>query len=143
VLGSITANGMFRLAAVTLDVIGRPERIFLEAMLHRRLLLVLFLPCRNNAPEPPLLRPSAPYIGRRLLLPSSASFANPAISVGRMFLHTFAGLCAWPPPCRVRRGSACPSAPCSDARHAELLYPDVTPGETGSHRAPPPAGDRG
>jgi len=40
----------------------------------------------------------ATYIGAAYFFTSSTSFANPAITIGRMFSDTFAGI-APPPPC--------------------------------------------
>jgi glycerol uptake facilitator-like aquaporin len=66
------------------------------------------------------------YIGAAYFFTSSASFANPAISVGRMFSNTFAGIAPSSVPTFVLAqlvGGACA------VLAIRVLYPDLTPGE--------------
>jgi glycerol uptake facilitator-like aquaporin len=93
VLGAITANGMFSLAAVSISTHHRatPAHLLSEVIATAGLLLVIFSLARtrrlNAAPAA-----VGAYIGAAYFFTSSASFANPAISVGRMFSDTFAGI---------------------------------------------------
>ena len=66
------------------------------------------------------------YIGAAYFFTSSASFANPAISVGRMFSNTFAGIAPASVPGYIVAqliGGACAILA------VRVLYPDVTPAE--------------
>jgi Major intrinsic protein len=66
------------------------------------------------------------YIGAAYFFTSSASFANPAISVGRMFSNTFAGIAPASVPAFIAAqlvGGACA------VLAIRALYPDVTPAE--------------
>jgi glycerol uptake facilitator-like aquaporin len=66
------------------------------------------------------------YIGAAYFFTSSTSFANPAITVGRMFSNTFAGIAPSSAPVFI-------AAQVVGAGVAVLvikaLYPDVTPAE--------------
>ena len=63
------------------------------------------------------------YIGAAYFFTSSASFANPAISVGRMFSNTFAGIA----PASVPGYVAAQLAACACAiLLVRVLYPDMT-----------------
>jgi glycerol uptake facilitator-like aquaporin len=93
VLGAVVANGMFSLAAVSISTHHRASGAHLlsEAIATAGLVLVIFSLARTNRAN------SAPaavgaYIGAAYFFTSSASFANPAISVGRAFSNTFAGI---------------------------------------------------
>src|SRR4029077_3808249 len=89
----ITANGMFSLAAVSLSTHHRATsaHLFSEAIATAGLLLVIFSLARTRRTS---LAPAAvgAYIGAAYFFTSSASFANPAISIGRMFSNSFAGI---------------------------------------------------
>lgn len=66
------------------------------------------------------------YIGATYFFASSASFANPAISVGRMFSNTFAGIApASVPGYIVAQLVGCVCA----ILLVRVLYPDLTPEE--------------
>jgi glycerol uptake facilitator-like aquaporin len=93
VAGAITANGMFALAAVSVSTKHRATgaHLLAEVIATLGLLLVIFALARTKR------APSAPaavgaYIGAAYFFASSTSFANPAISIGRMFSNTFAGI---------------------------------------------------
>jgi len=93
ILGAVAANGMFALAAVSISTKHRASSAHLlaEAIATAGLLLVIFSLARSRRGA------SAPaavgaYIGAAYFFTSSTSFANPAISVGRMFSNTFAGI---------------------------------------------------
>jgi arsenate reductase len=78
------------------------------------------------------------YIGAAYFFTSSASFANPAITVGRMFSNTFAGIA----PASVPGFIAAQLVGCACALLViRVLYPDVTLAAAaeviGRHRAAP------
>jgi glycerol uptake facilitator-like aquaporin len=93
ILGAITANGMFSLAAVSISQHHRasPAHLLSEAIATAGLILVIFslARTRRTATAPAAV---GAYIGAAYFFTSSASFANPAITVGRMFSDTFAGI---------------------------------------------------
>ena len=93
VLGAVAANGMFSLAAISISTHHRASaaHLFSEVIATAGLLIVIFSLARTRRAS------SAPaavgaYIGAAYFFTSSASFANPAISVGRMLSDTFAGI---------------------------------------------------
>jgi glycerol uptake facilitator-like aquaporin len=93
ITGAIAANGMFALAAISISTHHRASGAHLlgEAIATLGLLLVIFSLARTGRTA------SAPaavgaYIGAAYWFTSSTSFANPAISVGRMLSDTFAGI---------------------------------------------------
>jgi glycerol uptake facilitator-like aquaporin len=93
ILGAITANAMFALTAVSISTKHRatPAHLFAEVIATLGLMLVIFALARTRRGA------SAPaavgaYIGAAYWFTSSTSFANPAISVGRIFSNTFAGI---------------------------------------------------
>jgi glycerol uptake facilitator-like aquaporin len=91
--GAVVANLMFSDAAMTLSTKHRATGAhFLgEVVATLGLLLVIFALARtdrgHHAPAA-----VAAYIGAAYYFTSSTSFANPAITVGRMFSNTFAGI---------------------------------------------------
>ncbi len=127
VLGAITANGMFALAAISISTHHRasPAHLFSEAIATAGLLLVIFSLARTKRLSAAPAAVGA-YIGAAYFFTSSTSFANPAISVGRMFSDTFAGIAPASVPAFVSAqfvGGACAILA------IRVLYPDVTPGE--------------
>jgi len=91
--GAVLANLMFALPAVTISAKHRasPAHFLSEIIATLGLLLVIFALARSGRAG------SAPaavgaYIGAAYWFTSSTSFANPAITVGRMFSNTFAGI---------------------------------------------------
>lgn len=93
VAGAMLANLMFGTAAVSLSRADRitPAHFVSEIVATAGLVLVVFLLARQG-----LGRITAPvvgaYIGAACFFTSSTSFANPAITVGRMFSDSFAGI---------------------------------------------------
>src|SRR6516162_5734172 len=93
VFGAVVANVMFSKAAIEISTKHRasPAHFFSEIVATLGLLLVIFALARSGRSR------SAPaavgaYIGAAYFFTSSTSFANPAITVGRMFSNTFAGI---------------------------------------------------
>lgn len=93
VSGAVLANTLFDLAPVSLSTTDRatlPHGLS-EAVATAGLLLVIFSLVRTGRAA---LAPAAvgAYIGAAYFFTSSTSFANPAITVGRAFTDTFAGI---------------------------------------------------
>ena len=92
-VGAIAANVMFSLPAVSISVNHRasPAHFLSEVIATLGLMLVIFALARSGRS---LATPAAvgAYIGAAYFFTSSASFANPAITIGRMFSDTFAGI---------------------------------------------------
>jgi arsenate reductase len=91
--GAVAANLMFALPAVSISTKHRatPAHFLSEIIATLGLLLVIFALARSGRSR------SAPaavgaYIGAAYFFTSSTSFANPAITIGRMFSNTFAGI---------------------------------------------------
>jgi arsenate reductase len=93
VLGALTANSMFSVAAVSISTHHRASAAHLlsEAIATAGLLLLILSLARTKRAGTAPAAVGA-YIGAAYFFTSSASFANPAISVGRMFSNTFAGI---------------------------------------------------
>jgi glycerol uptake facilitator-like aquaporin len=93
VLGAVVANGMFSLAAISISTHHRatPAHLFSEMIATAGLLLVIFSLARTKRANTIPAAVGA-YIGAAYFFTSSASFANPAITLGRMFSNTFAGI---------------------------------------------------
>jgi glycerol uptake facilitator-like aquaporin len=127
ILGAITANTMFSLAAISISTHSRasPAHLFSEAIATGGLLLVIFALARTGRARTAPAAVGA-YIGAAYFFTSSASFANPAISVGRMFSNTFAGIAPASVPTFILAqlvGAACA------VFALRVLYPDVTADE--------------
>jgi glycerol uptake facilitator-like aquaporin len=91
--GAVVANLMFAGAAVSWSTKHRASgaHFLSEVVATLGLLLVIFALARTGRGR---LAPAAvgAYIGAAYFFTSSTSFANPAITVGRMFSDTFAGI---------------------------------------------------
>jgi arsenate reductase len=91
--GAALANLMFDLPAVSISAKDRltPGHVLAEVVATAGLVIVIFALARSNRPA---LIPAAvgTYIAAAYFFTSSTSFANPAITVGRMFSNTFAGI---------------------------------------------------
>jgi arsenate reductase len=92
-LGAVVANVMFSRAAFEVSTKHRASgaHFLSEVVATLGLVLVIFALARSGRSR------SAPaavgaYIGAAYFFTSSTSFANPAITVGRMFSNTFAGI---------------------------------------------------
>jgi glycerol uptake facilitator-like aquaporin len=84
---------MFGLAAVSISVKQRASgpHALSEVIATAGLLLVIFALARSGRAATAPAAVGA-YIGAAYWFTSSTSFANPAITVGRMFSNTFAGI---------------------------------------------------
>jgi glycerol uptake facilitator-like aquaporin len=125
VLGAITANAMFALGAVTISTHHRatPAHLLSEAVATAGLLIVIFSLARTRRTGTAPAAVGA-YIGAAYFFTSSASFANPAISIGRVFSDSFAGIA----PASVPAFLAAQLAGAALAVLAvRALYPEITP----------------
>ncbi len=93
IAGTALANLMFERPALELGVADRatPAHVLAEVVATAGLVLVIFMLARLDkvAAIPVAV---AAYIGAAYFFTSSTSFANPAITLGRMFTHSFAGI---------------------------------------------------
>ncbi len=138
-LGALAANAMFASAALSISTHHRASPAHLLAEIDRdrsASSLVIFALARSHrAPQAPSA--VGAYIGAAYWFTSSSSFANPAITIGRMLSNSFAGIAPASGPGfivaqvarrtarRRRRSGACirtspharPPRPCSHTRH--------------------------
>lgn len=93
ILGVMAANIMFDLPAVDWSTKDRSEfhLAFAEVIATLGLLLMIFLVVRAGDARTVAFAVGA-YIGGAYYFTSSTSFANPAVTVSRMFSDTFAGI---------------------------------------------------
>ena len=140
VAGAITANAMFATAAVSISTKHRASgaHLFAELIATLGLLLVIFSLARTKRAASTPAAVGA-YIGAAYFFTSSASFANPAIAVGRMFSDTFAGIAPAAVPGFVIAQLVGGLAAIVVLR---TLYPDVTPADAADVLLPPPAAGR-
>jgi len=143
-LGAIVANAMFAKAAISISTHHRasPAHLLAEVIATLGLILVIFALARTGRTG------SAPaavgaYIGAAYFFTSSSSFANPAISIGRMLSNTFAGIApASVPSFVVAQGVGGLLAVFA----IRALYPDVTPADAAAvvlpHEQSPRAGSQ-
>jgi glycerol uptake facilitator-like aquaporin len=91
--GAVLANLMFGQPAISLSTTERltPAHLLSEVVATAGLILVIFLLAKSQRAA---LTPVAvgAYIGAAYFFTSSTSFANPAITIGRMISDTFAGI---------------------------------------------------
>jgi arsenate reductase len=91
--GAVLANLMFALPAVSISAKHRASgaHFLSEVIATLGLLLVIFALARSGRGHTAPAAVGA-YIGAAYWFTSSTSFANPAITIGRMFSDTFAGI---------------------------------------------------
>jgi glycerol uptake facilitator-like aquaporin len=127
ILGAVAANGMFALPLVTISTKHRATgaHFFSEIIATLGLLLVIFSLARTKrgAAAPAAV---GAYIGAAYFFTSSTSFANPAITIGRMLSNTFAGIAPSSVPTFVAAQLVGGAVAIAVIR---ALYPDVTPEE--------------
>jgi arsenate reductase len=125
--GAVVANAMFSLSAVSISTHHRasPAHMLGEIVATLGLILLIFALVRSHRGS---MAPAAvgAYIGAAYWFTSSASFANPAISVGRMFSNTFAGIAPASVPAYAVMQLVGGGLAVAVIR---VLYPDVTPAE--------------
>ena len=123
--GAIVANAMFALSAVSIATTHRasPAHVFAEVVATFGLLLLIFALVRSGRAASAAAAVGA-YIGAAYWFTSSTSFANPAISVGRIFSDTFAGIAPASVPAFVAAQLVGGALAYGVVR---VLYPDVGP----------------
>jgi len=91
--GAVLANLMFAEAAVSISTKDRatPAHFLSEVAATLGLIVVIFALARSGGGRSAAAAVGA-YIGAAYFFTSSTSFANPAITVGRMFSDSFAGI---------------------------------------------------
>jgi arsenate reductase len=127
ITGAIAANGMFALTAISISTHHRasPAHLLAEVIATLGLLLVIFSLARTGrAPIAPAA--VGAYIGAAYWFTSSTSFANPAITIGRIFSDTFAGIAPASAPAFILAQMVGGVVAIAVIR---ALYPDVTPAE--------------
>ena len=125
IFGAIVANMMFSEAAVSISAKHRATgpHWLSEVVATVGLMLVIFALARTGRSH---IAPAAvgAYIGAAYFFTSSTSFANPAITVGRMFSDTFAGIAPASAPAfivaQLMGGAVAVAA-------IRALYPGITP----------------
>jgi arsenate reductase len=134
ILGAITANVMFALSAISISTHHRATvaHTFAGVIATSGLILVIFSLARTRRST---ITPAAvgAYIGAAYFFTSSASFANPAISVGRMFSNTFAGIAPASVTAYIFAQALGGAAAILVVR---TLYPDVTPADAATVLVP-------
>jgi len=136
--GAVVANLMFGLTAVSISAKDRASgaHFLSEIVATLGLILVIMALVRSRRTS------SAPaavgaYIGAAYFFTSSTSFANPAITIGRMFSDTFAGIAPASAPAFIGAqiiGGAIAFA------IVKGLYPQVTPDQAADVVVPHPTG---
>ena len=127
IAGAVLANLMFALPAVSISAKHRatPAHFLSEVIATLGLIVVIFALARSGRSRAAPAAVGA-YIGAAYFFTSSTSFANPAITVGRMFSNTFAGIAPSSVPAFIAAqviGGALAVAV------IRALYPGVTPAE--------------
>jgi glycerol uptake facilitator-like aquaporin len=128
--GAVLANVMFDRAAVSLSTHHRATgpHFLSEVVATAALLLVIFALARTGRSSAAPAAVGA-YIGAAYWFTSSTSFANPAITVGRMLSNSFAGIAPASVPAFVAAQLAGGLVGLGVIR---LLYPGVTPAQAAS-----------
>lgn len=125
--GAVVANTMFAHAAVSISTKHRASgaHFVAEAVATLGLLLVIFSLARTGRGRAAPAAVGA-YIGAGYFFTSSTCFANPAITIGRMFSNSFAGIAPSSAPVYIA-GEIAGGA--LGFLVIKILYPNVTPDE--------------
>jgi glycerol uptake facilitator-like aquaporin len=140
VTGAVAANLMFGDAAVSISGKHRASgaHALSEVIATAGLVLVIFALARSGRLG------SAPaavgaYIGAAYWFTASTSFANPAITIGRMFSNTFAGIAPSSAPAFI---AAQIGGGIAGVLIIRFLYPALTQAQAAGVVVPHEAGDR-
>jgi glycerol uptake facilitator-like aquaporin len=138
ITGAVAANLMFALPAVTISAKSRASgaHFLSEIIATLGLILVIFALARSGRARATPAAVGA-YIGAAYFFTSSASFANPAITIGRMFSNTFAGIAPASAPSFI--GAQIVGGVLAVVV-IRTLYPDITPAEAAEVVVPHAAG---
>jgi glycerol uptake facilitator-like aquaporin len=112
-----------------------PAHLFSEVIATLGLILVIFSAARTRRATTTAAAVGA-YIGAAYFFTSSTSFANPAITIGRMFSNTSPG--SRPPPCPGSWSQLVGGAVAIVV--IRILYPDVTAEDAAQAVLPHPDG---
>ena len=125
--GAVLANLMFALPAVSISAKHRatPAHFLSEVIATLGLIVVIFALARSGRSRSAAAAVGA-YIGAAYFFTSSTSFANPAITVGRMFSATFAGIAPSSVPAFIGAQAIGGALAVAVIR---ALYPHLTPAE--------------
>jgi arsenate reductase len=133
-IGAILANLMFSQTAISISTHHRatPAHFLSEIIATLGLMLVIFALARTRRAT---MIPAAvgAYIGSAYFFTSSTSFANPVITIGRMFSNTFAGIAPTSVPAFIV-AQLLGGALAIGLIH--VLYPDITPAEAAAIALP-------
>ena len=134
ITGAVMANLMFAKAPVTISTHhrGSGAHFLSEVVATAGLLLLIFALARTGRSSHAPAAVGA-YIGAAYFFTSSTSFANPAITVGRVFSDTFAGIAPSSVPIFVAAQAVGALAAFGLIR---VFFPDVTPGEAAAVTVP-------
>lgn len=137
VAGAVLANIMFSRAAVTWSTHhrGTGAHFVSEIVATAGLLLVIFALARTGRSSTAPAAVGA-YIGAAYWFTSSTSFANPAITVGRMLSNSFAGIAPSSAPTFILAQIV---GGVVGAGVIKVLYPAITPAEASDVVMPHPA----
>jgi arsenate reductase len=126
-VGAVIANGMFGLSAVSPSAHHRASAAHLlsEVVATGGLLILIFALARSRRPASTPAAVGA-YIGAAYFFTSSASFANPAITIGRTLSDTFAGIAPASAPTFILAQAA---GGALAVLVVSALYPDLPPSE--------------
>lgn len=93
IAGAALANAMFA-APTTISTTDRatPATFLAEIVATAGLVLLIMGLSRSRRPAPLIASSVGAYIGAAYWFTSSTSFANPAVTIGRIFTDTFAGI---------------------------------------------------
>ena len=127
--GAVLANLMYSEPAVSISAKHRASagHFLSEIVATAGLLLVIFALARTGRAQGAAAAVGA-YIGAAYFFTSSTSFANPAITVGRMFSATFAGIAPSSAPSFI---GAQVIGGVVGVGVIRLLYPGLTPAQAG------------
>jgi arsenate reductase len=128
--GAVVANLMFGRAALSVSTKHRASagHALAEVVATLGLLLVIFALARTGRSRAAPAAVAA-FIGAAYFFTSSTSFANPAITVGRMFSDSFAGIAPSSVPIFVAAQLAGGALALGAIK---ILYPGVSPAEAAS-----------
>lgn len=93
IAGAVLANAMFDIpTAISTTDRATPATFLAEVVATAGLVLLIMGLTRTGRPAPVIATAVGAYIGAAYWFTSSTSFANPAVTIGRIFTDTFAGL---------------------------------------------------
>lgn len=93
IAGAVLANAMFAVpTSISATARATPATFLAEVVATAGLVLLIMGLTRAGRSAPVIATPIGGYIGAAYWFTSSTSFANPAVTIGRIFTDTFAGI---------------------------------------------------